>query len=401
MNKYSIESREALNSREFGVFEEVSTLKKTLSWGPVGTEAILSSMLDPDESLYVGVVDPIPAREQYRSFETMLQNRGCEVIRVKDLLVWELKKSNEAMPAKSLRELEQQIISKSQRLSKQYKVVYRGDLHLVMPILEEDAEEYGEEVAIRLNSMLCQTLTNELPLGNLLFGRDQSNLVGDTLFWSKMSKKIREPEVAIWKLALKEYLANQKSFEVTGDGRLEGGDTIIHNGDCLIGVGGRTNEIGVTQIAQKIFDQGMNVYAVYHPDRAMGKIEHQTTMHLDTFYMPAPKNTCVVLLEEARERQMIQVKGKNTNLDGQSTISFEEYLINTGVDIIPITEEQQRDYQANFVVLDEKTVLVTKRDSYLRKEFEKRGITVIDGDLDAITKGYGGAHCSLTPILRV
>lgn len=401
MNKQTIESREALVPQEFGVYEEVSTLKKTLSWGPVGTEAILSSMLDPDESLYVGVVDPIPAREQYRNFEAMLQNRGCEVIRVKDLLAWELKNNKDPIPAKSLREFEQQIISKSQRLSKQYKVVYKGDLHLIMPILEEDAEEYGEETAIRLNSLLCQTQTDELPMGNLLFGRDQSNLIGDTLFWSRMSKRIREPEVTVWKLALKEYLANQKSFEVTGNGRLEGGDTIVHNGNCLIGVGGRTNEIGVMQVAPEIYKQGLNVYAVYHPERANGKMEHQTTMHLDTFYMPAPKNTCVIYLEEAKDRQVTQLMGKNSKYDGQVISTFAEYLVNSGVDIIPITEDQQRDYQANFVVLDNETVLVTKKDKYLRGEFEKRGIKVIDGNLDAITKGYGGAHCSLTPILRI
>lgn len=401
MNNQTIESREALVPQEFGVYEEVSTLKKTLSWGPVGTEAILSSMLDPDESLYVGVVDPIPAREQYRNFEAMLQNRGCEVVRVKDLLAWELKNNKDPIPAKSLREFEHQIISKSQRLSKQYKVVYKGDLHLIMPILEEDAEEYGEETAIRLNSLLCQTQTDELPMGNLLFGRDQSNLIGDTLFWSRMSKRIREPEVTVWKLALKEYLANQKSFEVTGNGRLEGGDTIVHNGNCLIGVGGRTNEIGVMQVAPEIYKQGLNVYAVYHPERANGKMEHQTTMHLDTFYMPAPKNTCVIYLEEAKDRQVTQLMGKNSKYDGQVISTFAEYLVNSGVDIIPITEDQQRDYQANFVVLDNETVLVTKKDKYLRGEFEKRGIKVIDGNLDAITKGYGGAHCSLTPILRI
>lgn len=400
MNKQTIESREALGHQEFGVYEEVSTLKKTLSWGPVGTEAILSSMLNPDDSLYVGVVNPIPAREQYRNFENMLQKRGCEVIRVKDLLVWELRKNKEALPAKNLREIEQQIIFKSQQLSKQYRAVYTGDLHLIMPILEEDAAEYGEESAIRLNSLLCQTMTDKLPLGNLLFGRDQSNLVGDTLFWSKMSKKIREPEVTVWKLALNDYLANQKSFEVTGEGRIEGGDTIIHNGDCLIGVGGRTNEIGVMQVAPEIFKQGLNVYSIYHPERASENMEHQTTMHLDTFYMPAPKNTCVVLLEEARDRQVIQVSGKNSNLDGQVITNFENYLKESGADIIPISREQQLNYQANFVVLDKNTVLVTTKDNYLRGEFEKRGITVIDGNLDEITKGYGGAHCSLTPILR-
>jgi arginine deiminase len=305
------------------------------------------------------------------------------------------------MPARNLQELHKKITHKAAKLVDRFGKGESSTLDLIMDILIEDANEYGEEGAIRLNSVLSETETDLLPMCNLLFGRDQSNMLVNAIVWSKMSKEIRDPEVSLWKFSLNEYLKNQKGVEVTGDGRLEGGDIIIHNGNCLIGVGGRTNETGVMQVAPEIFNQGLNVYAIYHPERASGNMEHQTTMHLDTFYMPAPKNTCVVLLDEAKDRQVIQVKGKNSNLDGQVITNFEKYLIESGADIIPISREQQLNYQANFVVLDKKTVLVTTKDNYLRGEFEKRGIIVIDGNLDEITQGYGGAHCSLTPILRI
>lgn len=401
MNKKTIESRESLQPQEFGVYEEVSALKKTLSWGPVGTEAVLATLIPEKDSLFFGKMDVLVARQQYRQFENLLAQKGCEIIRVKDLAVWELLQKGGDMPAHNLQELHNKITEKASKLVDRFGKGESSTLDQIMDILIEDANEYGEEGAIRLNSILSETETNLLPMCNLLFGRDQSNVVGNAIVWSKMSKEIRDPEVNLWKFSLKEYLKNQKSVEVTGDGRLEGGDTIIHNGDCLIGVGGRTNEIGVMQVAPEIFKQGLNVYAIYHPERSSGNMEHQTTMHLDTFYMPAPKNTCVVLLEEAKDRQLIQVKGKNSNLDGQVITSFENYLKETGTDIIPISREQQLNYQANFVVLDKNTVLVTTKDSYLRGEFEKRGIAVIDGNLEEITQGYGGAHCSLTPILRI
>lgn len=396
----NIEFRERRNNSEFGVREEVSKLVKTLSWGPTGVEAVLATLIPETESLFFGKMDVLKARQQYLDFEKLLNTHSCEVVRVKDLLAYELANDQKAPPSKNLRELQIKIHQKATSLIKTYGRGLGDSFDQILAILENEANEYGEEVTIKLNTILSELDTNKLPMANLLFGRDQSNVVGDTLFWSSMTKKIRVPEVKVWQLALNSYFANNNTVETTSESRLEGGDTIVHNGACLVGVGGRSNMEGVAEIAPHIYSQGFDVYAVYHEGRATDKIGHQEVMHLDTFYMPSPKNTCVLYLEEARNRHLIQVMGKNRNQNSKTVSTFEEYIINSGADIIPITKEQQLDYQANFVCLDTNTVLVTKKDPYLRSEFEKRGITVIDGNLDEITQGFGGAHCSLTPILR-
>ena len=107
-------------------------------------------------------------------------------------------------------------------------------------------------------------------------------------------------------------------------------------------------------------------------------------------------------MEEAHERTLLEVVENSNGVRLEPRGTFADYLLESGADIIPLTREQQLNYQANYVVLDEKSVMLTiYGDGYLKGEFEKRGVEVVDGDLSAITNGYGGAHCSLTPILRI
>lgn len=403
MIKNSPDRRERIGRSEVGVREEVSRLVTTLSWGPAGVEAILAILIPEEKSLFMGKMDVMLARRQYEGFQELLEQRGCKVISVRDLAAKALLDRGGTMPSTDLVDLRLQIIKKANSLIQRYGRGIGEMVDCIAEVLAEDAERYGEEAAIRLNAELAQVDTDRLPMANLLFGRDQSNVVGDRILWSKMTHDIRQPEVDLWMLATEQLLANVEKTVVSGDGRLEGGDTIVHNGDCLVGVGGRTNILGVEQIAPVVFSEGFRLFAVHHPERAAGRLEHQTTMHLDTFYMPGPKNTVVVLPEEASDRVLMEAYRSCTGgIRFEERGTFADYLEGSGADIIPLTREQQLDYQANLVVLDENSVMLTVTgDGYLKREFERRGVEVVDGNLDAITPGYGGAHCSLTPILRV
>ena len=385
-----------------GINEEVDRLATTLSWGPTGVEAVLATLIPEKHSLFFDKMDVLLARRQYEAFHDTLERRGCCVIRVRDLATEALLRRGGVMPAKSLAELRGRIIAKADTLVHKYGRGMREVGDCIAEVLVEDAALYGEEGAIRLNAILAQVDTDFLPMANLLFGRDQSNVVGDILLWSNMMHEIRRPEVDLWMIATESLLANIKTTVVTGLGSLEGGDTIVHRGNCFVGVGGRSNLAGVEQIAPSVLGAGFRMFAVYHPERDAGLREHQTTMHLDTFYMPGPKNTAVVLMEEAHERTLLEVVENSNGVRLEPRGTFADYLLESGADIIPLTREQQLNYQANYVVLDEKSVMLTiYGDGYLKGEFEKRGVEVVDGDLSAITNGYGGAHCSLTPILRI
>ncbi len=401
MNR-TAESKEALRRNEIGVGEEVARLATTLSWGPTGVEAVLATLIPEEHSLFFNKMDVMLARRQYEAFQETLEKRGCRVIRVRDLAVEALLRQGGEMSAKNLIELRGKIIAKANNLVEKYGRGMNDVTDCVAEILEEDATCFGEEGAIRLNAVLAEVDTSLLPMANILFGRDQSNMVGGRLLWSNMTHEIRRPEVDLWLVATEPLLADIDATVVTGKGRLEGGDTIVHNGNCLVGVGGRSNLSGVEQIAPVVLGDGFRMFTVFHPQRNERLREHQTTMHLDTFYMPGPKDTAVVFMEEAYERVMLEVIQTPNGIRLVSKGTFADYLLESGADIIPLSRDQQLNYQANYVVLDEETVLITVcGDGYLKREFERRGVTVIDGNLSAVTNGYGGAHCSLTPILRV
>lgn len=400
--KRTVERREGLTRNEIGINEEVAHLATTLSWGPTGVEALLASLIPERHSLFFEKMDVLAARRQYETFESLLESRGACVIRVKDLAVASLLRRGGILPARDLTDLQRRVNLKAESLFRKYGRSETVADDCIAQILEEDAKRYGEEGAIRLNAALVQIDTEALPMANLLFGRDQSNVVGQALLWSNMQHPIRRPEVDLWKLATDDLLTSVETVSVSGEGKLEGGDTIVHNGDCLVGVGGRSNLKGIEQISESVLSQGFRMFVVYHSERDRGLIEHQTTMHLDTFYMPGPKGTAVVLMEEAQQRSMIEVVRQGSTTIFRDRGTFADYLVASGEDIIPLTRDQQIKYQANYVVVDSGCVLLTVfYDGYLKHEFDKRGIEVIGGGMESITSGYGGAHCSLTPILRV
>ncbi|HEX9805064.1 MAG TPA: hypothetical protein VGA67_05255, partial [Candidatus Dojkabacteria bacterium] len=183
MNKNFFEARERFREDRIGVYEEVSRLKATLAWGPTGVEAILATLIPEDKSLFFGKMDVLTARQQYDSFERVLISRGSGVIRVRDLTALALINQGGEMPAISLMDLREKILNKAETLIARYGRGIGEVTDCIYEVLTQDAEYYGsEEASIRLNAELAQIYTNELPMANLLFGRDQSNMVGNTLY---------------------------------------------------------------------------------------------------------------------------------------------------------------------------------------------------------------------------
>lgn len=405
------ERREDLEPLRFHVLEETAPLRRTLTWGPTGVEAIIARYFPYRDSLFEMEMDVPLARTQAQRFEELLRKNGVDVISVKDLLAEQISRSTFDPSSRDLGDLEGRIISQCYKAKSYYRDRVKTedggrDPGLEEPIswvgetLKEDAEKYGERVAISLNEMLANL--GGLPLGNILFGRDQTNVVGDTMIWSNMTKPIRQPEVDIWRWALSGLVDNLKQVSVVRDGRLEGGDPYVSNGVCYIGVGGRTNREGVRQVAEAILDQGMRLMFVFQPDMDAGRTEHQIEMHLDTFSMPFGNKGLVLFEEGASRRQMYEVKKSGGIVDlVDMRQTFLDHMVGRGYEIIPLSRPQQLGYQANFVDLSPNKVLLTvESDGKLRTDLEAHGIEVVSADLTAVIQGFGGAHCSISPLVR-
>lgn len=411
----TIECRERIENRsELGIFEETAPLKKVIMWGTPGTEAVLGQLLPKKTSCFESGFKVLEAREEFKIAKDLLQNDGVEVILMKDLLAQKIKEEG-ILPTKSLDELKEELKERGLYFYNKYKDQNISKLNVldwIDPILEEDKKTYGEEVAISINQILSLDIREELegdskllPLANVVYARDQSNLLGQTWVWSSMEHDIRREEVKLYRKII-DYSgilknSNIKEFQVSGKARFEGGDGIIHDGICYIGCGGRTNLRGILQVAPAILSQGLRLMAVYDGKRVRKEEPEMDAMHLDTFWMPCDKNEIVGCLKEIKRRKLFEFKMIDQELKIIRGGKFEDYHKDKNIKIIKLTKKEQEKYAPNFINLgNDKIILSLTKGNKLASKLKKEGIETKDADLENITKGYGGLHCMTAAIKR-
>lgn len=395
-----------INKEKLGVFEETAQLKKVIMWGRPSTEAVLAQLLPKEISCFEFEFKVPTARIEFVNAKHLLETQGVEVICVKDLLA-QMIETKGIKPRVNLEELKRELKEKGCEYHETYKDKEISSLEVlewIDPILTEDIKEYGENNAIIMNDMLSLQSKNGLPLANVIYARDQSNLLGNVWVWSSMEHDIRKEEVRLYKDVLSwAGIVNSQVVEiqVTEDARFEGGDGIVHNGICYIGVGGRTNLRGVSEVAPAILAQGLKVVAVYDGKRTRKEEPEMDAMHLDTFWMPCGENKVVVCGDESKRRRFIEITMDNNNLKISRNGMFSDHLKTIGVELIPLTKYEQLHYAPNFVNINNRIVDLSLTDKNgLIEELGSVGIKVESANLVEITKGYGGLHCMTAAIKR-
>lgn len=403
----SIQKQIKSKESTLGVFEETAPLKKVLMWGAPGVEAILGQLLPKKISLFKIQFNVPRARKEFTNVKALLEAEGVEVILVKDLFA-RMIKDKAQRPKTGIDDLKRNIETKAYSYNKQYGcrsiVDFDEILSWVDDVLKADVKKYGEDVAVLINEELA--LNNELPLSNVLYARDQSNLLGLTWIWSSMRHIIRQPEVHLFKTSINEtgFFKQDKisQIQVSGNGMFEGGDAIANGGIFYMGVGGRTNLAGVRQIAEPILTSGGRVMIPIDKERDLGTKSEMDAMHLDTIWMPVSENEIVACTEEIEQRKLLEiVNDPNRGLIFIDRGWFVDHLEKRNVKLIPLTKKEQEKYAPNFLNLGKgRVVLSLAEGNNLTKELGKRKIKVFNANLQEITKGFGGLHCMTASIKR-
>ena len=400
--------KEIINNSNLGVFEETAPLKRVLMWGEPGAEAVLGQLLPEDISLFFSQFHVLQAREEFRTAVDILQNEGVEVIQVKDLFA-EMIKEKVVYEDISISSVRDDIVARGLEFFERYKDILEVEdveqvLSWIDDTLSDDVAKYGDQTASIINKALC--LDFNLPLSNMLYARDQSNLMANVWVWSSMKKDIRQPEVSLYKKTLDwAGITTDQTLDVVEVGEncstFEGGDGIINNGIAYIGVGGRTNKKGVELAAGSLLAKGIRVVVPIDMERDNGSIGEMDAMHLDTIWMPVSKTTAVSCLPEMQRRFAFEIVKNRDGLQWLDKGNFVDFLNQNGINPIPITKDEQNAFAPNFLNLgNNKVVLSLAASSKLNQELEKRGIKVYNANLHNITKGYGGLHCMTASIER-
>ena len=292
--------------------------------------------------------------------------------------------------------------------------------------------------------MIQLHVTENEPLSNLYFMRDQQAVTDRGIVLSRMSKpqRMREPEITrfLW-----DCLNLPVTCEVKSPGTFEGGDFIPMKEFALIGVGDRTNLAGVEQILRNGvgYSEVAIVHQPKHPLLPLGKTDYMMNMHLDTYFNVASDGVvigCDILLKNAEvEIYQRESLGKYIKVDKHTNLH--DYITSKGFEIIDITTLEYLSYASNFLCIKNGTIIsvevdrlvgdviknlkvkasvdperygdlfkqvmkdykVLKSDGQFfphKKEIYQHDIDAYPLNLINLTGGYGGAHCMTCAINR-
>jgi len=388
--------------RKFGIYDENDTLKSAVTWGPVGIEAVLAQFYPPEISLFLADMDVIKAREEALSFSKLLNQKRVETFFARDIIADTLKPVNiDFDMVLSI------LIQKADDIKAQFNTKnHKNYKEVIEELLKLDVERYGSDRGLTLNWKL--SLYPLLPLGNLIYARDQMNILLSKRIRSHMKKDIRRPEVELYELCYQRIFgAEHKSIIIPEGETFEGGDAYVHDKTIYIGVGPRTS-LGAAlfiyrSLKEEIKAHGLKFVIVYDEFADRRSFSDQMYfMHLDTFSNPVGKKQIAVCLSEAKRRKVIVI-GDSVN---DPTLvhtgkTFLEYLFEDGQEIVSISESEQQTFGCNFLAVDENSIIVPLRTNKKTIEgLRDIGKNVIFADLSESTKGFGAAHCMTGQLLR-
>lgn len=185
-----------------------------------------------------------------------------------------------------------------------------------------------------------------------VFIEDTVVMYADLAVISRPGADERKPETA----ATEEVLAGlgYRIARIEAPGTLDGGDVLKHDGTVWVGVGGRTDEEGVAQLAAHLEPLGARVVGV-----PLTKV-----LHLKSAVTALPDGTVV---------------GHEPLVDDPSV--WERFE--------PVPEEAG----SHVVLLDERTVLMSTSAPRTRASFEERGLRVVAVDISEFEKLEGCVTC--------
>lgn len=185
-----------------------------------------------------------------------------------------------------------------------------------------------------------------------VFVEDTVVMYGDLAVISRPGADERKPETAATEATLRGL--GYRIERIEAPGTLDGGDVLKHENTVWVGMGGRTNQEGVDQLAAHLAPLGVRTVAV----------PVSLVLHLKSAVTALPDGTVV---------------GFEPVVDDPST--WDPFL--------PVPEEPG----SHVVVLDESTVLMSTSAPETRALFEARGLRVVAVDISEFEKLEGCVTC--------
>ena len=365
-------------------------------------QELFDGVIHPSAGLFENYFDVDKAASEHRGYIKALENNGIKVYTVEQLL-------SEA-PIEKLREQAMNVlkydvsnipnadlVENDNYRMKIINEMSRADLVRCI-LLQPTVTLYATD-----NNTGVEAVYTHSPLMNLYFTRDQSVTTPRGHIICQMNSTQRAPETSIISICY-EQLGVKPILNITGNGRLEGGDYIPAGNVSFIGCGMRTNIEAIKQI--------MDADAFGHDTIAVVNDHKWWQMHLDTYFNIIDKDLCTLvesrLYAKEGDPEWVTVDlytrrpGEKEYTLAQKDVPFVQYLKDSGYTIIPIKVEDELHYANNYLAIAPRHIMaVAGQSEELQENFKRHGVKVEWIPLESLIDGYGAAHCMTQVLSRI
>lgn len=350
-------------AKKFYVADEVAPLRAVGLFGPPGIESYLAQFWPEEESLFLRKFNVREAQSEFDGLAAILEGMGIEVVNLRAAFA-QIQNGRPMSAEKLVKALSEK--------------VPEADKNTIEELMHRDALSYGERNAAALNTAL--SYKPAIPMGNIHFARDQSNVFLDTCIIGNMAYPVRKAETSVVHKALKSL--GYGSFLHLKDGAFEGGDGMIINGKAYIGAGIRTTPDAVHKIREHL---EMPTFMVENPPSGSWR-EDMQRIHLDTYFMPLSESKVIGCMEILQSCTI-------HDLQSGAERNFLDYL-GEHFEVLDIPRKEQKNFAANMLVVEPGTVIVPSDYNYhTNAVLEEHGVKTINTGLKQLTGGGGATHC--------
>ena len=414
---------EALPETRVGVWSEIGKLRRVLVCAP----GLAHQRLTPDNSeelLFDDVIWLAQARRDHYDFVAKMEDRDVEVLDLQDCLA-EVVADDTARAWVLDRKITDNIVGPGvgQELRAWLDSLHAAELanYLIGGVAyHEVPKEFAGPFITSFGAMSPAGFLIK-PLPNTQFTRDNSAWIFHGVTLNSMYWPARRQETLLTTAVYNFHSAFAgEEFKVWygdingephdyGAATIEGGDVMpIGNGVVVIGMGERTSEQAISQVAKALFDDGAAERVII-----AGLPKTRAAMHLDTIftfcdhdvltaYAPIVDGIVPLSLRpDDKSPSGLDIRRENKGLAETigDAVGVNFKVIATAGDVYGIQREQWDDAN-NVVAVEPGVVIGYDRNTLTNTALRKAGIEVVTIDASELGRGRGGGRCMTCPILR-